>query len=76
MEIDRDLSLHVLGSLPEEPVPTPGAISPPDREEHTNAVNALAATPMPSPRDLMHRAKKLQLFFSEKTSRVASHKLM
>ena len=52
MEIDRDLSLHVLDSLPTEPDPRPGAITPPDKEERTNAVNALAATPLPSPRDL------------------------
>ena len=32
MEIDRDLSLHVLDSLPEEPTPTPEAITPFDRE--------------------------------------------
>ena len=62
MEADRDLSLHVLGSLPEETVPTPGAITPPDREERVNAVSALAAIPMPTPKELMHRAKKLQSF--------------
>ena len=30
MEIDRDLSLHVLDSLPTETDPRPGAITPPD----------------------------------------------
>ena len=39
MEIDRDLSLHVLDSLPTEPDPRPGAITPPDKEERTNAVS-------------------------------------
>ena len=48
MEADRDLSLQVLGALPEEPVPTPGAITPPDREDRVNSVNALAAIPMPT----------------------------
>ena len=76
MEADRDLSLQVLGSLPEETVPTPGAITPPDREERVNAVNASAATPMPTTKELMHRAKKLQSFFSDKTSRVARHNLI
>ena len=57
-------------------MPTPGAITPSDREERTNAVNALAATPMPSLRDLMHKAKKLQSFFSDKTSRIARHRLI
>ena len=75
MEADRDLSLQVLGSLPEETTPTPGAITEPDREERVFAVNALAATPMPTPKELMHRAKKLQSFFSDKTSRVARHNL-
>ena len=36
MEADRDLSLQVLGALPEEP-------AYPEREERVNAVNALAA---------------------------------
>ena len=76
MEVDRDLSLQVLGSLPEEPAPTPGAITPPDREERVNSVKALAAIPMPTPKDLMLRAKKLQLFFSDKTSRIARHNLL
>ena len=31
MEIDRDLSMQVLHSLPEERTPTPGAITPPDK---------------------------------------------
>lgn len=75
MEADRDLSLQVLGSLPEELVPTPGAITLPDREERVNSVNALAAVPMPSPKELMLRARKLQSFFSDKTSGVARHNL-
>ena len=70
MEIDRDLSLHVLDSLPTESDPRPGAITPPDKEERTNAVNALAATPLPSPRDLANKSKKLQSLFSDKVSRV------
>ena len=68
--------MHVLQSLPEEVMPTPGAITPPDRQERVNAVNVLAAVPMPQPRDLMRKAKKLQSFFSDKSSRVARHKLM
>ena len=67
MEADRDLSLQVLGALPEELVPTPGAITPPDREERVSSVNPLAAVPMPTPKDLMLRARKLQSFFSDKT---------
>ena len=76
MEIDRDLSLHVLDSLPTEPDPRPGAITPPDKEERTNVVNALAATPLPSPRDLANKSKKLQSLFSDKVSRVNRHNLM
>ena len=57
-------------------MPTPGAITPPDREERVNSVNALAAIPMPTPKDLMLRVKKLQSFFSDKTSRVARHNLI
>ena len=60
MEIDRNLSLHVLDSLSTETAPRPGAITPPDKEERVNAVNALAAAPSPPPRDLMNKAKKLQ----------------
>ena len=71
MEIDRDLSMHVLQSLPEEVMPTPGAITPPDRQERVHAVNALAAVPLPSPRDLMRKAKKLKSFFSDRSSKVA-----
>ena len=63
-------------SLPNEPTPRPGAITPPDKEECVNAVNALAAAPLPSPRDLMNKAKKLQFLFSDKVSRVNRHKLM
>ena len=76
MEADRDLSLQVLSALPEEVVPTPGAITPPDREERVNSVNALVATPMPTPKELMLKARKLQSFFSDKTSRVARHNLL
>ena len=76
MEADRDLSLQVLRALPEEMVPTPGAITPPDREERVNSVNVLAATPMPTPKELMLKARKLQSFFSDKTSRVARHNLL
>jgi hypothetical protein len=76
MEIDRNLSLHVLDSLPTEPNPRPGAITPPDKEERTNAVNALAATSLPSPRDLANKSKKLQSLFSDKISRVNRHHLM
>ena len=57
-------------------MPTPGAIIPPDREERVTAVNALAATPMPTPKELVHKAKKLQSFFSDKMSRVARHNLI
>ena len=74
MEIDRDLSLRVLDSLPTEPDPRPGAITPPDKEERVRAVNALAAAPLPSPRDLMNKSKKLQSLFSDKVSRVNRHK--
>ena len=76
MEIDRDLSLHVLDSLPTEPDPRPGAITPPDKEERINAVDALAATPLPSPKDLMNKSKKLQSLFSDKVSRVNRHRLL
>ena len=76
MEVDRDLSLHVLDSLPTEPDPRPGAITPPDKEERIRAVNALAATPLPPPRDLMNKSKKLQSLFSDKVSRVNRHRLM
>ena len=76
MEADRDLSLQVLRALPEETMPTPGAITPPDREERVNSVNDLAATPMPTPKELMLKARKLQSFFSDKTSRVARHNLL
>jgi hypothetical protein len=76
MEADRELSLQVLRALPEEAMPTPGAITPPDREDRVNAVNDLAAIPMPTPKDLMLKAKKLQSFFSDKTSRVARHNLL
>jgi len=76
MEIDRNLSLHVLDSLPTEPDPRPGAITPPDKEERTNAVNALAATSLPPPRDLANKPKKLQSLFSDKVSRVNRHNLM
>ena len=71
MEIDRDLSMQVLHSLPEERAPTPGAITPPDKQDRIIAVNTIAAVPLPPP-----RAKKLQSFFSDKTSRVARHRLM
>ena len=70
MEVDWDLSLHVLDSLPTEPDPRPGAITPPDKEERVRAVNALTATPLPPPRDLMNKSKKLQSLFSDKVSRV------
>ena len=76
MEIDRDLSLRVLNSLPTEPDPRPGAITPPDKEERVRAVNALAAAPLPSPRDLMNKSQKLQSLFLDKVSRVNRHKLM
>ena len=76
MEIDRNMSLHVLDSLPTEPDPRPGAITPPDKEERTNAVNVLAATPLPSPKDLMNKSKKLQSLFSDKVSRVNRHRLL
>jgi len=76
MEIDRNLSLHVLDSLPTEPDPRPGAITPPDKEERVNAVNALAAAPLFSRRDLMSKAMKLQSLFSDKVSRVNRQKLM
>ena len=74
MEIDRNLSLHVLDSLPTEPAP--GGITPPDKEERVNAVNSLAAAPLSPPRDLMNKAKKLQSLFSDKASRVNHHRLM
>ena len=45
MEIDRDLSMQVLYSLPEERTPTPGAITPPDKQDRIAAVNAIAAVP-------------------------------
>ena len=76
MEIDRDLSMHVMHSLSEERMPTPGAITPPDRQDRVIAVNTIAAVPLPPPRDLMYKAKKLQSFFSDKSSRVARHRLM
>ena len=76
MEIDRNLSLHVLDSLPTKPAPRPGAITPPDKEERVNAVNALAAAPLFSLRDLMSKAMKLQSLFSDKVSRVNRQKLM
>ena len=73
MEINRNLSLHVLNSLP---IVVSGAITPPGRYERTVAVNILAATSMPTPRDLMSKAKKLQSMFSDKTSRVSRNRLM
>ena len=71
MEIDRDLSMQVLHSLSEERTLTPGEITPPDKQDRIIAVNTIAAVPLPPP-----RAKKLQSFFSDKTSRVARHRLM
>jgi hypothetical protein len=76
MEIDRNASLHVLDSLSIEPDPRPGVITPPDKEERINAVNALAATPLPSPKDLVNKSKKLQSLFSDKVSRVNRHRLL
>ena len=76
MKIDRDLSLHVLNSLTTDPTPRPRVITPLDQEERTNAVNAHAATPMPSPRDLMSKAKKSQSTFSDKAYRISRHRLM
>ena len=76
MEIDRDLSMQVLHALPEERTPTPGAITPPDKQDRISAVNAIAAVPLPPPRDLMNKAKKLQSLFSDKASRVARNRLM
>ena len=73
MEIDRDPSLHVLDLLSVEASPTPGAINSLDTDDRSTAVNVLAVVPMPTLRDLMHKAKKLQSSFSDKTSRVSRH---
>ena len=48
MEIDRDLSMQVLHSVPEERMPTPGAITPPDRQERVSSQHHSCSTLAPT----------------------------
>ena len=76
MEIDRNLSLKVLDSLPVSATQVPGSITQVDKEARIIAVNALAARPLHTIQALMSKDRKLQSLFSDKPTRVSRHNLM
>ena len=76
LKIDMCLSLLVLERLPSADRKPPGHITPEDRHSRTRAINARAAIPFPSIKDLVAKNSKLQAMFSDSASKVAKFELL
>jgi len=74
MELDRNARLNAINDLTQ--VTSPVSVAQEGKKARIQAINVLAAKPLPPIQVLTYKSKKLQSLFSDKASRMSRHQLM